>query len=130
MIGTLDYSMDAIPSIIMQVVVDVDLSISPSLFDLIIIRSSFTSNIGILAASRKEAAAARRDDVAVVRSNEAGVIVVIVDIPLIRLHRGIFENDCIVVEIPRSRFGHNVRRPTQFVCPNRNVFVQIETKYT
>jgi hypothetical protein len=31
---------------------------------------------------------------------------------------------------PRSRFGHNVRRPTQFVCPNRNVFVQIETKYT
>jgi hypothetical protein len=72
------------------------------LFDLIIIRSSFTSNIGILAASRKEAAAARRDDVAVVRSNEAGVIVVIVDIPLIRLHLGIFENDCIVVEIPRG----------------------------
>jgi len=22
------------------------------------------------------------------------------------------------VEQPRSRFGHNVRRPTQFVCPN------------
>ena len=22
------------------------------------------------------------------------------------------------VKVPRSRFGHNVRRPTQFVCPN------------
>ena len=21
---------------------------------------------------------------------------------------------------PKSCFGHNVRRPTQFVCPNRN----------
>jgi hypothetical protein len=93
-------SMDAIPSTIIYFVfvfVAVNLSISQllssPLFDLIVIISSFTSDIGILAACRQEAAA-RRDDVAVVRSNEAGVIVVVVDIPLVRLHRGILENDC------------------------------------
>jgi hypothetical protein len=69
-------SMAAIPSIIIYFVLvdddvvtadddgdDVDLSISPLLlFDLIIIISSFTSDIGIFAAKRQVAEATRRRD--------------------------------------------------------------------